>query len=74
MTVALPRPLAALARHAERRLDRWSLESQLRARRNAMVASTMLAQRRAEREDVEGFFAGLRATPVTAADEVHAAR
>jgi hypothetical protein len=29
------------------------------ARRNAMVACTALAQRRAEREDVEDFFASL---------------
>jgi hypothetical protein len=35
----------------------WPVESQQRARRNAMVASTALAQRRAEREDVEEFFA-----------------
>lgn len=52
-------PLTALVRRAERRLDRWSVESQQRARRNAMVASTRLAQRRAEREDVEEFFAAL---------------
>ena len=36
---------------------RWPVESQQRARRNAMVASTALAQRRAEREDVEEFLA-----------------
>jgi hypothetical protein len=35
----------------------WPVESQQQARRNAMVASTALAQRRAEREDVEEFFA-----------------
>ena len=40
-------------------LRRWPVESQLQARRNAMVASTALAQRRAEREDVEEFFAAL---------------
>lgn len=37
----------------------WPTESQQQARRNAMVASTALAQRRAEREDVEEFFAVL---------------
>ena len=44
-------PIAAAAR--------WSTESQLRSRRNAMVASTLLAQRRAEREDVADFLAAL---------------
>ena len=33
----------------------WPVESQLGARRNAMVASTALAARRAEREDVEAY-------------------
>jgi hypothetical protein len=37
----------------------WALESQLGARRNAMVASTALAARRAERQDVEAYLAGL---------------
>ena len=41
------------------RVSAWSVESQLRARRNAMIASTALAARRAEREDVEAFFAAL---------------
>jgi hypothetical protein len=67
-------PILSLARRAERRLDRWSIESQLRARRNAMVASTQLAQRRAEREDVDDFFAALLAAPVAATSEVRAAR
>ena len=40
-------------------LHRWSTASQQRARRNAMVASTALAQRRAEREEVEEFLAAL---------------
>ena len=43
-----PLPLAAAAR-------RWSTSSQTRARRNAMVALTSLAQRRAEREDADAF-------------------
>jgi len=38
-------------------LLRWPVESQQTARRNAMVASTALARQRAEREDVEEFFA-----------------
>ncbi len=33
----------------------WSVESQQVARRNAMIAATACAQRRAEREDVEEF-------------------
>ncbi len=37
----------------------WPLGSQQVARRNAMIASTVLAQRRAEREDVEEFFSSL---------------
>jgi hypothetical protein len=41
------------------RVSAWSVESQLGARRNAMVASTALAARRAEREDVEAFFQAL---------------
>ena len=39
---------------------RWPVESQQRSRRNAMIASTALAQRRAELDDVEEFLAGLR--------------
>ena len=75
MAVAAITPLAVLARHAERRLDRWSVESQLRARRNAMVACTALAQRRAEREEVEDFFAALDAPQLAVATpEVRAAR
>ena len=42
------------------RVHTWSVESQQGARRNAMVASTALAARRAEREDVEEFFAALK--------------
>jgi hypothetical protein len=38
------------------RVRTWAVESQLGARRNAMIASTALAARRAEREDVEAFF------------------
>lgn len=35
----------------------WPFSVQQHARRNAMIASTALAQRRAEFEDVEEFFA-----------------
>ena len=38
-------------------IDTWSVASQQRARRNAMIASTALAQRRAEIDDVEDFLA-----------------
>ena len=41
-------------------IDTWSVASQQRARRNAMIASTALAQRRAEIDDVEDFLARLR--------------
>jgi hypothetical protein len=37
----------------------WPVESQQRARRNALVASTALAQRRAELDEVEEFLAAL---------------
>lgn len=37
----------------------WPVESQQQARRNAMIASTALTQRRAEFDDVEEFFAAL---------------
>ena len=35
----------------------WSVESQQVSRRNAMLASTQCAQRRAERQDVADYFA-----------------
>jgi DNA-binding FadR family transcriptional regulator len=41
-------------------VNTWSVESQLGARRNAMVACTALAARRAEREDVDDFLAALK--------------
>jgi hypothetical protein len=46
-------------------VQRWPVESQLRARRNAMIASTALAQRRAELDDVEEFLAALGRVPVS---------
>ena len=36
---------------------RWPVESQQRARRNAMIASNALAQRRVELDEVEEFLA-----------------
>ncbi len=41
-----------------RAVSRWAVESQARARRNAMVAMTALSERRAEREDVEDYLRG----------------
>ncbi len=42
---------------------RWPTDSQLGARRNAMIAATALAQRRAEIEEVEAFLAGRHRMP-----------
>ena len=46
---------------------RWPVESQLQARRNAMIASTALAQRRAELDEVEEFLAALARPAATEA-------
>jgi hypothetical protein len=40
---------------------RWPVQSQQRARRNAMVASNALARRRVELDEVEEFLATLAA-------------
>lgn len=40
-------------------IDRWAVASQQQARRNAMVASTALTQRRAELVEVEELLASL---------------
>jgi hypothetical protein len=45
------------------RVRAWSVASQQGARRNAMVANTALAARRAERQDVDAYFAALRPKP-----------
>jgi hypothetical protein len=42
------------------RVRAWPVQSQQGARRNAMIATTALAARRAERQDVDDFFAGLK--------------
>jgi len=49
---ALPRPLPLVLAAA---VVRWPVESQQRARRNALLATTALTQRRRERDDVEEF-------------------
>jgi len=52
--------LHAAPRHFARFLSiatTWPTSSQQQARRNALVASTALTARRAELDDVEGFFA-----------------
>ncbi len=54
------RPFAPLTQPVRRLVHgvlRWPVESQQRARRNALVASTALARRRAERLEVEEFLA-----------------
>ena len=55
-------------------VQRWAVESQRAACRNAMVAGTALAVRRAEREEVEEFFASREApAPDAAGDAGHTA-
>lgn len=49
-------PLSPLFRTVEA-VRAWPVAAQLQARRNAMKALTECTQRRAEREDVERFFA-----------------
>lgn len=58
--VAMPLSSTAhLVGSLTQRARRWPEEAQLQARRNAMVAATALAQRRAEREEVAEFLAAL---------------
>ncbi len=52
-------PLSAARAAVQTAVHSWSVDSQQGARRNAMVASTALAARRAEREDVRDFFSSL---------------
>jgi hypothetical protein len=49
--IPLPRTSLRLTDAARR----WSVSTQARARRNAMVALTSLAERRAEREDADAY-------------------
>jgi len=55
-------------------IARWAVESQQRSRRNAMVASTTLTQRRSERIEVEEFLASRRGRPVKPASRPVTAR
>ena len=48
--------------------DQTQQQVQQRARRNAMLALTECTQRRAEREDVEAFFAERAADPAVTRD------
>jgi hypothetical protein len=59
--------------HAVDAVRRWPVESQQRSRRNAMIASTALAQRRAELNDVEDFLAarGRAPAPEVAVQAAH---
>jgi len=54
---AFTAPLRAAIRWTVARTVDWSVESQQQARRNAMIASNSLAQRRAVLDDVEHFLA-----------------
>jgi hypothetical protein len=58
-------PLFAVRSAMLGRVRAWSVESQQGARRNAMVANTALAARRAERQDVDAYFTALRHEPPT---------
>lgn len=55
-------------------VQRWALDSQRQACRNAMVAGTALAARRAEREEVEAFLAARVPRPRTGGHDAGAAR
>jgi hypothetical protein len=56
-------PLFAVRSAMLDRVHAWGIESQQGARRNAMVANTVLAARRAERQDVDAYFAAQRPAP-----------
>lgn len=67
--VSTPRSVPVAAWHALRTsLQQWAVDSQRAACRNAMVAGTALAARRAEREDVEEFLATREGRSTTAPD------
>ncbi len=69
----VPRHAARPIGQAVDAVRRWPVESQQRSRRNAMIASTALAQRRAELNDVEDFLAarGRVPAPEVAAQAAH---
>lgn len=48
----------------------WPVAAQQHARRNAMIALTECTRRRAEREDVERFFAARYPEPEVASTEI----
>lgn len=54
-------------------LETWAVASQQQARRNAMIASTAAAQRRAELTEVEDFLAALSAPSNLGRDAVERA-
>jgi hypothetical protein len=56
--IFIPRPARAIGS--------WAVSSQQHARRNAMIASTALAQRRAEAAEVEEYLADRAAPPLPA--------
>jgi hypothetical protein len=71
-----PVPLHALEL-IRRVMQNLEVESQLRARRNALIASTALAQRRAELNELEELLAGSAPAtgdlpPVDPASRIHA--
>ncbi len=66
VTTILAQPLTPLTQPAHRLVSvvtSWPVESQQRARRNALIASTALAQRRAELDEVDEFLASLGRNP-----------
>jgi hypothetical protein len=58
-------PLSVVRSAVVGRVHAWGVDSQQGARRNAMVANTELAARRAERQDVDAYLAALRPSPST---------
>lgn len=67
--LSTPRSVPGAAWQALRSsVQQWAVGSQRAACRNAMVAGTALAARRAEREDVEEFLAAREVSPLLAPD------
>jgi hypothetical protein len=61
--IPFPSRFRVFSEQPRRLVEALAVGSQLGSRRNAMIASTALAQRRAELSEVEELFAGLGATP-----------
>lgn len=55
-------------------VQRWAVESQQRARRNAMLATTECVRRRVEREDVEDFLSARYPAAVVSPDTLRRSR